>query len=86
MALPVKKVCVVGLGYVGLPLAVALGKRQEVIGFDINAKRLETLRKGVDNNRDVPSEELKRARIRYTGDPKDIKEADFIIIGADAGE
>jgi len=80
MALPVKKVCVVGLGYVGLPLAVALSKRQEVIGFDINAKRLETLRKGVDNNRDVPSEELKRARIRYTGDPKDIKEADFIIV------
>jgi UDP-N-acetyl-D-galactosamine dehydrogenase len=80
MALPVKKICVVGLGYVGLPLAVALGKRQEVIGFDINAKRLETLRKGVDYNRDVPMEELKRAKIRYTGDPTDIKEADFIIV------
>jgi UDP-N-acetyl-D-galactosamine dehydrogenase len=80
MALPVKKVCVVGLGYVGLPLAVALGKRQEVIGFDINAKRLETLRKGVDYNRDVPPEELKKAKIRYTDNPKDIKEADFIIV------
>jgi UDP-N-acetyl-D-galactosamine dehydrogenase len=80
MALPVKKVCVVGLGYVGLPLAVALGKRQEVIGFDINAKRLETLRKGVDYNKDVPPEELKKAKIRYTDNPKDIKEADFIIV------
>ena len=78
--LPVKKICVVGLGYVGLPLAVALSKQQEVIGFDINEKRLETLRKGIDYNKDVTTDDLKKAKIHYTNKPADIKEADFIIV------
>jgi len=53
-----KKIAVVGLGYVGLPLAVAFGEKREVVGFDINAKRIAELKDGVDFTREVSSEEL----------------------------
>jgi len=53
-----KKIAVVGLGYVGLPLAAAFGEKREVIGFDINAKRIAELKDGVDFTREVSREEL----------------------------
>lgn len=53
-----KKIAVVGLGYVGLPLAAAFGEKREVVGFDINAKRIAELKDGVDFTREVSSEEL----------------------------
>ena len=53
-----KKIAVVGLGYVGLPLAAAFGERREVVGFDINAKRIAELKDGVDFTREVSREEL----------------------------
>ena len=55
-----RKVSVVGLGYVGLPVAVAFGKLSETIGFDINAKRIEDLRAGIDRNKDTSEEDLKK--------------------------
>lgn len=53
-----KKIAVVGLGYVGLPLAAAFGEKREVVGFDINAKRIAELKDGVDFTREVSREEL----------------------------
>jgi UDP-N-acetyl-D-galactosamine dehydrogenase len=77
-ALP--NVCLVGLGYVGLPLAVELAKYFKVYGFDISEKRIAILKKGVDPNREVDSELLKSVTIEYSSDPKVIGNADFIIV------
>lgn len=57
-----KKIAVVGLGYVGLPLAAAFGEKREVVGFDINTKRIAELKDGVDFTREVSSEELATSR------------------------
>ena len=50
------KICVIGLGYVGLPLAVALSKKYAVIGFDIDASRIRELERGFDRTNELPSE------------------------------
>lgn len=75
-----RKIAVVGLGYVGLPVAVAFGKRSEVIGFDISDHRVEELRSGKDSTGEVSSEDLRASNIFYTTDPSKLKEADFIIV------
>lgn len=75
-----RMVAVVGLGYVGLPIAVAFGKRNPTIGFDINASKIEELRKGFDRTGEVSAEELKASRVQYTAEPSDLKKADFIIV------
>ena len=53
-----KKIAVIGLGYVGLPLAAAFGEKREIVGFDINSKRIADLKDGVDFTREVSREEL----------------------------
>jgi len=73
-------VAVVGLGYVGLPIAVAFGKRGEVVGFDINKVKIDELRKGFDRTGEVSEADLKSARIQFTSEPADLKAADFIIV------
>ena len=75
-----RKIAVVGLGYVGLPVAVAFGKREEVVGFDINARRIEELRKGHDSTGEVLDEDLRATKINYTADPAALKACDFIIV------
>ncbi len=75
-----RKISVVGLGYVGLPVAVAFGKTQRAIGFDINAQRIAELTTGHDRTGEVEAEELKRADILYTCEPEDLKAADFHIV------
>jgi UDP-N-acetyl-D-glucosamine/UDP-N-acetyl-D-galactosamine dehydrogenase len=72
--------CVVGLGYVGLPLAVEFARYFSVLGFDVNEKRVATLRKGIDPNREVDSEILSNVTIEYSSDPSVIGRADFIVI------
>jgi len=74
------KICVVGLGYVGLPLAAAFSKFYEVNGFDVNKKRIEELREGIDRTGEVKSEELTKAKINLSNDPNVISESNFIII------
>lgn len=71
---------VVGLGYVGLPLAVALSQHMDVIGFDVNAARIAELAQGHDRTREVDDEKLKAAAVRYTGDPAALQEAAAIIV------
>jgi UDP-N-acetyl-D-galactosamine dehydrogenase len=74
------KIAVVGLGYVGLPLAVALAKHFPVIGFDINPKRIEELKKGFDRNGEVSSDCILNPNISYTSDEKNLKNADVVIV------
>ncbi|NVD73934.1 nucleotide sugar dehydrogenase [Duganella sp. BJB488] len=75
-----RKISVVGLGYVGLPVAVAFGKVAETIGFDINQARLAELRNGQDRTNEVDREELARARVVYTADCAVLAQADFHIV------
>ena len=75
------KIAVVGLGYVGLPLAVEFGKRYDTIGFDKNVSRLEMLRRGEDITLETPSSELKAAtRLRYSNDLEDLRDRDVFIV------
>lgn len=72
---------IIGLGYVGLPLAVEFGKHRPVIGFDIKADRLAELRRGHDATREVPAAELAAARhLRLTSDPADLRTATIFIV------
>ncbi len=75
-----EKVCVLGLGYVGLPLAVLLSKHFSVIGFDIDAKKIDELNSGIENMREVDPADLKSGDIVYTSDPSSLTTAKFIII------
>ncbi|NJN37422.1 MAG: nucleotide sugar dehydrogenase [Nitrospiraceae bacterium] len=75
-----RSVAVVGLGYVGLPIAVAFGKFAPVIGFDINKTKVEELRKGIDRTGEVSAKDLSTSQVRYTYEPADLKAADFIIV------
>jgi len=75
-----QKVCVLGLGYVGLPLAVEFAKRHRVIGLDIDQSKIEELRKNYDRMREVTTEELAGVHIDYTTDPARMREADYIIV------
>ncbi|OFO53548.1 nucleotide sugar dehydrogenase [Nosocomiicoccus sp. HMSC059G07] len=75
-----RKIGVVGLGYVGLPMAVTFGKKQHVIGFDINENRIEELKKGYDRTDEVEPEDLEKADILYTSNLDDLSQADFIIV------
>ncbi|MDR9793254.1 nucleotide sugar dehydrogenase [Aeribacillus pallidus] len=75
-----RKIAVVGLGYVGLPVAVAFGKKGRIIGFDINEHRINTLKQGIDYTKEVESQDLFEADIDFTNDPSRLREADFIIV------
>src|SRR3989344_207159 len=74
-----KKIAIVGLGYVGLPLAVALGKHFPVVGFDANEKRIDALQSGTDATHEVSEEELRSVKIDFTAKASSLKEVDFII-------
>ena len=75
-----RNISVVGLGYVGLPVAVAFGKKSRVIGFDIDAGRIEELRRCVDRTREVEAADLADTDVRFTGDPAELRGADFHIV------
>ena len=76
----VKIICVVGLGYVGLPLAVHLSKHFSVIGFDVNEKRITELKGNNDCSKEVSVEELASSTIELTSDSTLIYKADFVIV------
>jgi UDP-N-acetyl-D-galactosamine dehydrogenase len=75
-----RKVAIVGLGYVGLPIAVAFGKKEPVIAFDINQARVAELKTGYDRNKDVSPSDFDRCKAEFTTDPARLKQADFIIV------
>ncbi|MDO6639191.1 nucleotide sugar dehydrogenase [Shewanella sp. 5_MG-2023] len=75
------KICVIGLGYVGLPLAVALSKKYSVVGFDINSKRVDSLKNNIDSTLELSSEELMSAgNILYTHKKEDIVDSEIYIV------
>lgn len=74
------KIAVVGLGYVGMPLAVALAKFGSVTGYDINKKRVEELQDGWDSNRELRQSILRTTSCRFTDAIEDIKDADIYIV------
>ena len=73
-------ISVTGLGYVGLPVAIAFGKNSRVIGFDINEQRIKELSDGWDRTSEVDSEDFKSANIFFTKNAEDLNEANFHII------
>jgi len=75
-----RKISVIGLGYVGLPVAVAFGKKSRVIGFDINKQRLTELCNGKDRTQEVEPKDLSEANIHFTSNPDDLLQADFHIV------
>jgi UDP-N-acetyl-D-galactosamine dehydrogenase len=76
-----RRVAIIGLGYVGLPVAVAMGKvLKGTIGFDISQRRIEELKLGKDSTLEVSPEELKGDQVQFTSDPNDLKQADFFIV------
>ncbi len=76
-----KKIAIIGLGYVGLPLAVEFGKTRPVIGFDINQKRIAELESGQDHTLEVTHEELTHASfLEYTANPDALKSASIFIV------
>ena len=75
------KICIVGLGYVGLPLAVEFGKKRDVIGFDINLHRIDELNSGNDFTLETTSIELKSANyLKFTSNVEDIKDCKIFIV------
>jgi UDP-N-acetyl-D-galactosamine dehydrogenase len=81
MTTHVKTIAVIGLGYVGLPLAVEFGKARPVIGFDINASRIDALRLGHDATLEVANDELATAdQLAFTSDPADLAAASIYIV------
>jgi UDP-N-acetyl-D-glucosamine/UDP-N-acetyl-D-galactosamine dehydrogenase len=76
-----KKIALIGLGYVGLPLSVEFGKQREVVGFDINQLRINDLKNGVDSTLETTEQELKDAvHLSYTTNIDDIKDCDIYIV------
>jgi len=75
------KIAIVGLGYVGLPLAVEFGKHRAVVGFDIDAERVEQLRRGYDRTREVEHEALSiAAHLDFSNDPRDLDDCGIFIV------
>lgn len=75
------KIAIIGLGYVGLPLAVEFGKKYPVIGFDINQHRIDELRNGQDHTLEVSTEELRNSeQLDFSADLHDLKKSNFFIV------
>ena len=76
-----ENIAIIGLGYVGLPLAVEFGKILDVVGFDINQARINELKKGIDRTLEVNGEELKNAsKLTFSTQLEDIKKANYFIV------
>ncbi len=75
-----EKISIIGLGYVGMPLAVAFAKKVDVVGFDINTKKIELYKSGIDPTNEVGNEVIKKTMIEFTSNEEKIKEAKFHII------
>ncbi len=75
-----EKISLVGLGYVGMPIAVAFAKKVKVIGFDLNEKKIELYKSGVDPTNEVGDEEISNTTVEFTCDETKLKEAKFHIV------
>ena len=74
------KICVIGLGYVGLPICLKLAKKFKTVGYDINSKRIDSLKKGIDFNNEFKKKEIKQINLTFSRNIKDIDRCNFYII------
>ncbi len=74
------KLSLVGLGYVGMPIAVAFAKKIKVVGFDLNKKKIELYKSGIDPTNEVGNDVIKKTTVAFTADEKKLKEASFHIV------
>ncbi len=76
-----RKIAVIGLGYVGLPVAAAFARQGfAVTGFDIDASRVRELENGHDRTREVEAADLRQSTLKFTGDARDLRASDFFIV------
>ncbi|MEE1284478.1 MAG: nucleotide sugar dehydrogenase, partial [Acutalibacteraceae bacterium] len=75
-----EKISLVGLGYVGMPIAVAFAKKVDVIGYDLNAKKIELYKSGIDHTLEVGDEAIKNTTVEFTSDEAKLREAKFHIV------
>jgi len=74
------KICVIGLGYVGLPICIKLSKNYKIVGFDINLRRIDSLKKGIDLNEEFKKKDIKNKNLIFSKYIHDIKQCNFYII------
>ena len=74
------KMAVIGLGYVGLPIALEFARKISVIGFDIKADRIKLMKQGIDPSNELPSEAFNGCNIRFTSELEDLREASFYVV------
>ena len=79
-----RKIAVIGLGYVGLPLTLAFAQKCKVLGFDKKAARINELNRYYDRNHEMTEAMLKNKNLTFTHDPEDLKKADFFIVACPA--
>lgn len=75
-----EKLSLVGLGYVGMPIAVAFAKKIQVVGFDLNEHKIELYKNGIDPTNEVGNEVIKNTTVEFTADPSKLREAKFHIV------
>ncbi|HEX7585551.1 MAG TPA: nucleotide sugar dehydrogenase [Prolixibacteraceae bacterium] len=75
-----KRIALIGLGYVGLPIALEFARKMAVIGFDINDKRVQKMKKGIDPSKELASEVFENTDITFTSNPEDLRQASFFIV------
>ena len=75
-----EKLSLVGLGYVGMPIAVAFARKIKVVGFDLNEKKIELYKNGIDPTNEVGNEVIQGTKVEFTADPSKLKEAKFHIV------
>jgi UDP-N-acetyl-D-galactosamine dehydrogenase len=76
-----ERIAVIGLGYVGLPIALAFARRfQKTVGFDLNPWRVESVRQGIDATREVDTAALKSTTLQATSDPSSLKDSNFFVV------
>lgn len=75
-----EKISLIGLGYVGMPIAVAFAKKVPVIGFDLNSKKIQQYKMGIDPTNEVGNDEIRSSEVQFTDDPSKLKEAKFHIV------
>lgn len=75
-----KQICIIGLGYVGLPIALEFAKKYSVIGFDINSDRIDLMKRKVDPSKELTAEDFEHCDIVFTSEIDEIKNANFFIV------
>jgi UDP-N-acetyl-D-galactosamine dehydrogenase len=75
-----ESICVVGLGYVGLPVALELARKYRVVGFDINRARVELMKKHVDPSKELDSSEFEGCDITFTAEVEDLRPSTFYVV------